>query len=332
MSNLRTSLLATLLLVLAILAPMSGPAELWREDFSADPRTRGWYVHGDSSHFRWNEGANRLGVTWDSLRPNAFFHLPLPTVLTRAESFRFRFTLVLDDIATESPEATFPLALGLIGRTQAFSPASFRGAGIHPTWGSRNLLEFAYFPPSTTITPTFSTVAVATNNTRWATLDLFPLELDTGATYDIEVRHDATAFTLSLRALRNGLPFAEGVKALSSGFGDFRLDAFSVTSYSGDHQPAAYGGQMLAHGFVDDLELEFPAPPRPILEVLAPGGLPRISLPSIPSWTAFLERRDGDVSWVTIPVAAESSSGRWSFTDPFPPTDSALYRVRLERP
>ncbi len=114
-----------------------GERVLWREDFSSDPSSRGWRIEGDASHFAWDATRARLAVTWDSRRPNAFFHLPLPTVLTRADSFRFRCGLVLDDIATESPDTTFQIAFGLIRQADAFSPSSFRGAGIHPTWGSR---------------------------------------------------------------------------------------------------------------------------------------------------------------------------------------------------
>jgi hypothetical protein len=322
----------SLVRLLTLIAGQSAIADLWREDFMSDPFTRGWRVQGDPSHFSWQQGAGRLAVTWDSRRPNAFFHLPLPTILTRADSFRFRFQLVLDNLATDSPETTFQLAVGLMGRTRAFEASSYRGAGIHPTWGVRNLVEFTYFPASSSIAPTFSAVAVATNNTRWATLDLFPLELETGATYDIEVRHDASASRVSLRALRNGAFCSEGSMTLSPGFGDFRLDTFSVTSYSGDHQPANYGGHLLAHGSVDEIELEFPTPPRPTLALQGAGHAPHISLAEVPGWIPFLERHDGNTVWAKVPVEAETSSGKWTFIDPTPPTNAALYRVRLERP
>lgn len=323
---------AAIVLALTIVLAGSTPADVWREDFASDPRTRGWADHGDASHFQWDARSARLAVTWDSSRPNALFHFPLPTILTRAESFGFRFKLVLTDIVTESPETTFQIALGLIRRADAFSPAAFRGSGIHPTWGPRNLLEFDYFPPSASISPTFSAVAVATNNTRWSTLDLFPFELEPGATYDIEVRHNASESQVSLRVLRNGVPFTQGTQLVNRNFGDFRLDAFSVTSYSGDHQPAGYGGQLVAHGFVDDVELEYPSPPRPSLDPPHPGEPPVLRLAAIPGWSPTLERRHGDSPWVTISGNVDTNAGHWSFSDPSPPDDNAFYRVRLDRP
>ncbi|MGE3309860.1 MAG: hypothetical protein AB7O66_07815 [Limisphaerales bacterium] len=323
------------------LVPVSGAAvsesatngnEVWREDFSTDPASRGWRVRGDANHFRWEADTGRLAVTWDSRGPNAFLYLPLPTILTRADSFRFRCSLVLDDIATETPDTTFQLAFGLIRQTDAFSPSSFRGAGIHPAWGPRNLVEFDYFPASSSIASSFSAVAVATNNTRWATLDLFPYRLETGVRYEIEVAHEAADSRIHLRVKRDGLPFVEGWVVIAPNFGDFRLDAFSWTSYSGEHQPAGYGGQILAHGYVDDLELEFTPAPRAILEPSGPGGPLRISLPSISGWVPVLERRVGDYPWEPVRADPETGSDRWSFSDPDPPPTAAFYRVRLERP
>lgn len=325
---LRALVLARLLLVVGL--PVG--AEVIREDFATDPALGAWRVHGDAAHFDWNTETGDLVVTWDSRRPNASFYLPLPTVLTRADSFRFRCRLVLDAIATESPESTFQIALGLVRQADAQAADFFRGAGIHPLWGPRNLVEFDYFPASASIAPTLSAIAVASHNTRWATLDLFPFELRPGTPYDLEVRHDAIAARLHLAVGEAGTPLAQGSVALSAGFGDFRLDAFAVTSYSGDHQPAGYGGQVLALGRIDDLEIEFPSPPRVRLEARRVGNDILVALPTVTGWIPILERRRETSDWIPLDEPPAPSEGGWEFRDSASPHAAALYRIRWERP
>lgn len=323
------------LLFLGLVLPCS-QADHFDEDFTADPATRGWKSHGDPTQFRWNPSEGHLEVTWDSRRPNAFFHHPLPTVLTRADAFRFRARLVLADLATESPATTFQLAVGLQRHADAVSSNFFRGAGINPTWGPRNLVEFDYFPASQSIAPSLSAVAVATQNTRWATLDLFPFELEVGRTYDIELRHEAADATLHLQVHRDGEPLAQGSTVLSAGFGDFRVDTFSVSSYSGDHQPAGYGGHLLAHGTIDDVFVEFPTPPRPVLEIRRSGSSssPTLTptLAAVPGWTPILERQNGSAPWEALPITPELSNDRWTFPELNALGATALYRIRLDRP
>ncbi|MBL9126539.1 MAG: hypothetical protein JNL97_02775 [Verrucomicrobiales bacterium] len=302
------------------------------EPFASDPSARGWRLHGESSHFRWKSDTGELAVTWDSRRPNAAFYMPLPTVLTRADTFSFRCSLVLDAIATETPETTFQIALGFVRQADARGPSFFRGAGIHPAWGPRNLVEFDYFPASQSIAPTVSAVAVATNNTRWATLDLFPYTLEPGTRYGIHVRHDSVASRLRLEVTEAGRVLAEGSVALTAAFGDFRLDAFSITSYSGDHQPAGYGGHVRAEGRLDDIELEFPDPPRVGLVARRSGDAVAVHSAKVPGWTPVLERNSDGSAWESVDATRASEADAWVLTDPSPPRASALYRIRWERP
>ena len=45
------------------------------ENFSTNPRARGWKNFGDTNLFRWNATNQNLEVTWDSARTNSFFQL-----------------------------------------------------------------------------------------------------------------------------------------------------------------------------------------------------------------------------------------------------------------
>ena len=337
----RTRLLPVALTTLAALAALATvwtpalQAGGWREEFSSDPLAGGWRIHGNSAGFAWDEATGRLQVVWDSTRPNAFFYRPLGTVLARDDSFEFGCALGLDEIRTASGGGTFQLAIGLLRQAEAFRPEFFRGAGTHPVWGPRNLVEFDYFPASAAITPTFSAVAVGSTNAYWdwATVDLFPFELDPGHRFEIRVRYEAAGGTLRLEVRRDGERIAEGSRVLGGRFGDFRVDAFSVTSYSGEHQPANYGGQILARGWVDEVEVTYPNPPAPAASIAVTDGGVRVGLGPVPDgWRPRLERSTDAGEWSRLPGEAELTAAGWSLVDPAPPPGAALYRVNLDRP
>lgn len=319
-----------LLLATAVLRP--APAAVHVEDFATDPEARGWRVHGDPSPFAWDALNAQLEVTWDSTRPNAFFFRPLDTVLTRSDDFRMAATLRVSELATSSPQETFQIAFGLLRRTDAFRTNFFRGAGIHPLHGARNLVEFAYFPASETIAPTFSAVAVGTNYTRWATVDLFPLELILDEPFRVEVRFRKEGQVLSLRVQRDGEPYGTREQVLATGLGDFRLDAFAIAAYSGEHQPAGYGGQIRARGSVDDVEIETPDPPRLAIELVRTPTANQVSLPVLEGWRPRLQRSRDLQGWDNLPIEAIEASARWIFEDREVLTHATWYRVELQRP
>ena len=53
------------------------------EDFSADPRSNGWQIFGNTNLFQWDSTNHNLDVTWDSSQTNSYFYHPLGTILTR---------------------------------------------------------------------------------------------------------------------------------------------------------------------------------------------------------------------------------------------------------
>jgi hypothetical protein len=302
-----------------------------REDFTTDPAGDGWRVHGEESLFRWDSTRERLEVTWDSTRTNSFFYQPLGTVLTRNDDFRVSFTLELDEVRTASPETTFQLAVGLISRHDALETGFFRGAGVHPTLGPRNVVEFNYFPASQSIAPTHSLAAVATNNTRWATIHLFPVEFIAGDRIRVEFSMEGTEQELLLSVTRNDTEPILGRTALSAGFGDFRVDTFSITSYSGLHQPEGYAGGILARGWMDDIEIAFPDGPLAALELTVADGETHVDLPIIEGWRPRLQRSLDLRAWEFQAAEPAIHGTRWRFTDADPPAFSASYRVILER-
>lgn len=306
----------------------------WHETFSTNPHPRGWAVQGDGSLFAWDAARENLAATWDSTRTNTYFHRPLGTVLTRSDPFRFSFRIQLDEIRTAADGGTFQLAVGLLRRGRAFEGNFLRGSGIHPVTGPRDLVEFNYFPAGGAISPTFAAVAIGTNNLRWATLHVFPVELATGQPYEVSIAYDPRDQSLQLRAYRDLQLVAEESQTLPAGFSDFRVDAFSVTSFSGAGQPANYAGTLYARGWVDDIMVTFPDPPRPALE-LAGAGIARLSNQAAAAgWIPFLERgiANNPGSWENISSKLQVEGSQWVLEDPDPPSNWGIYRVRLERP
>jgi hypothetical protein len=307
-------------------------AAVFQESFDTDPSSRGWSHHGDATLMRWSPETGRLEATWDSTRTNSFFHHPLGTVLARNDDFRFSFTFQLEEIHTSPPEGTFPLAVGLLRRADAFRSDFYRGAGVNPAWGPRNLVEFDYFPPSTTITATPSSAMVSSNNLRWLSVDLHPYELPLKDPLRVEVVFNAGSQTLSLRLSSRGQELTSGTRTLAGSFGDFRVDAISVTSYSGEHQPAGYGAELLARGWIDDLEVEFPAPPTTHLSIAVfPAGT-QVSFPLVAGWQPMLERSANLVAWQATPADLQTDQEHGRFTDAAPLNAGSFYRVSWERP
>src|ERR1043166_2520159 len=109
MLPIRTVVLLTTFLLVACVSTM---AALSAENFTADPRTRGWTLFGDSSLFAWNAASANLNVTWDSSRTNSYFCLPLGTILDRQDDFSLALDLQLTDVAAGvTKPSTFELAV-----------------------------------------------------------------------------------------------------------------------------------------------------------------------------------------------------------------------------
>lgn len=243
-------------LVALIATPWICGAATFSEDFSAAPMN--WQVHGNASLFSWNTNTGALDVTWDSREPNSFFYHKLGTVLTRHDDFRFEFDLALHDVAigvTTNRPYTFEVALGLINLSSATAPNFFRGQ----LSGTRNIVEFDYFPAFSSFGATVASTIVSTNNI-FAYSHNFPMEMTPRDLFHVSMEYAASNSTLTTTMTRNGQPFGPlEPTRLSANFSDFRLDTFAISSYSDERAD----GSILAHGSVDNIVLIYPDPPAP---------------------------------------------------------------------
>jgi hypothetical protein len=298
-------------------------------------RPTAWKTHNPGA-IQWNETAQNLAMTWDSRETNSFFYFPLGTTLTRQESFTFEFTIRLDDLQVgidPLKQSTFPLCLGFLNLDQAKRPEYFRGAGVSPAHGPRSVIEFAYFP-GTEFEPTIGPIIASTNN-QIAYSHSHPVELVPGETYRIRLAFDSTNQTLSTGIEHNGAPYGEPpnntIRALDynrNQFGDFRVDAFSIHSYSdGGQFPEQFAGSVLAHGVIDDVVVNWPD--SPVIQITGRREAAEwvVSLDPLPTWFYTLERSIDLKAWEIVATGAGPE-----LRDTIPPAGGAFYRVYATRP
>ena len=314
---------------LLLAAPLGAKAAVIHESFTQSPLSSGWRVAGDSSLFHWNQAEGRLEVTWDSSRPNSFFHLPLGVVLSSRDDFRFALDLRPTSIFVgPNPDKpwTFELGFGLISRADATSAGFVRGAAPGPI----NLVEWDFFPqPADSLYSSAISTTIVTSARRFFPSFTTQVDLTPGDTFHIELRYTASTRTLATRMTRNGGDFGSLESAvLKETGGDFRVDAFSLSSYSDVGQDPAYAGSILATGEVDNVELEFDQLVGPSIEGRAVGATWRVTAPAIPGFWYQLERSRDLAVWERSgePVRAD---GTWvELIDSQPWTTSgAFYRL-----
>lgn len=318
--------------LLWLLAPIALMGASFSDDFATAP-TR-WREHNPGS-VRWDETNANLAVTWDSRGTNSFFYFPLGTTLTRADSFSFEFTLRIDDLMLGIDPAkryTFQLAAGFLNLAQAKRPEFFRAAGVNAAHGPRSMVEFCYFPESGIIDPTIGPIIASTNN-QIAFSHTHPVELEMGATYRVKMSFDAATQTLTTEMEHNGEPFGQApnntIQPLVYGanFGDFRIDAFSIHSYSDAGQTSPqFAGSLLAHGVIDDVKLTWPAPPEIKIAGRFEEGAWVVSFEPTASWSYSLERSIDFEFWDEV----DSGPGP-DLRDSDPPDTGAFYRVVASR-
>jgi hypothetical protein len=309
-------------------------APTWHEDFLTDPAARRWKAHGQESLFAWNATTSKLEVTWDSSQPNSFYHRPLGTVLGIDDNFALGFALQLDAL-TVGPDPTkpytFQLALALMQWEAAVNPAFHRGAGIDPTHGPRNLVEFAYFPDSgfgATISP-----SMISDANQFATSLNFPLELTLGDRFDVTLRYLAADRTLRTEITRNYMPFSPIQDiVLPPDFSSLQLDAIAICSYSDEGQHPDFGGSILARGQIESLRLFLPDPPVRQLTLSRQDHGWQAEFSPRPGWSYALERTVDFLTWESVATRTSQSQETLTLTDSTPLANRAFYRVRAEKP
>jgi hypothetical protein len=324
-----------------LLATRSGATTI-TENFSADPRSNGWQIFGDTNLFQWDSTNQNLAVTWDSTQPNSYFYHPLGTYLTRNDDFSIEFDLRLNDIASgvESGK-TGPLQLGFgfLNFTNATSTNFMRGA-----YGSApNVAEFDYYRHGYYTDPFYDSPATTTpsfisgvNSYDYAPADLsvYDNELPTNQTVHVTLTYTASNQTAVVFLTTNGVPVSQLpplVLNSANGFfdsDDFAVDTFSVSSYSsaGDDFDS-----VLAHGSVGNIVVTLPPPAQNLTGAFS-NSVWRVQFTDHINWLYTLERTTNYLSWPAVTAPTSGNGTNLFLQDANPPTDKAFYRVSAERP
>jgi hypothetical protein len=322
-------------ILLLMVALVRAAGATFSETFSAEPTE--WEVWNPGA-FEWDSEAQNLKVTWDSRQTNAFFYYKLPRTLTRQDAFAVEFTLRFDDLMLgidPAKNSTFAICIGFVNLAEAKRTNYFRGSGVQATTGARSIAEFTYFPGSGFIDPTVGMALVSTNN-QFAYSHSFPVDLTVGDIFRVKMSFDPAAHVMSMQLLRNGEPYGEEPNNTidplnySSAFGDFRLDAFSITTYSDAGQnPPQFGGSVLAHGVVDDVVITWPDAPISNITGGFAGGRWAVEFVGQTGWNYFLERTIDFTTWER--VASGAGVGIVRLTDETASAQNGFYRVAAER-
>ncbi len=327
---------AALLLALALAGastPTAGGDTIITENFSADPLRNGWKVFGDTNLFQWDSTNQDLRVTWDSSRPNSYFYHPLGTILARDDDFSLAFDLQLADIGpglNTNIIYNFEIALGFLNLDQAAQANFLRGTATN----SPDLAEFAYFWDSGYGATAYPTLVDTSSSFNWnSSSDYAIFTLTNGVTYHIVMAYTASnqsaTATITNSQQTSGLLITQ---PLSASFGDFRLDAFSVSSYSDAGQVPDYAGSVLAHGVVDNLVVVVPPPPVQNLTGCFSNGLWQVQFDGRSNWIYTLQRTADFQSWTDFSPATSGAGGSLVLSDLVPPSGRAFYRIRANRP
>lgn len=307
-----------------VAVPLVCGAATFTEDFSRVPTN--WFAHGNASLFVWNTNSSALDVTWDSRETNSYFYHPLGTVLTRHDDFRFEFDLTLQDVeigVTPNRPYTFEVAIGLIHLRSATASSFVRGQFS----GTRNIVEFDYFPAFSSFGATVAATVVASNN-LFAYSHNFPMEMTVGDLFHVRMEYIASNSTVATVMTRNGEPFGPlGEVRLGPTFSDFRVDAFAISSYSDERAD----GSILAHGVVDKITLAYPDPPTTRLAGRLAGGTFEARFMTRTNWYYVLEHTTNLMAWAAVTEPVAGTDGELVFSHANAEAHG-FYRVRAERP
>lgn len=312
------------------------------ENFTNNPAVDGWHIFGDTNLFEWDATNHVLDVTWDSSQTNSFFYIPLGTELAKSDDFSFAFDLTLTRAGTGDSTGPLSLALGFLNLTNAIDPGFERGAGVSPNIAEFDYYPAGFFPPSypspATATPSF----VDSTSSAFAPDDLTPyqIELPTNILMHIALAYTASNQTASLSILTNGIALAQFPKLVitpsgNGGFAntnDYRVNIFSVTSFSEAGTYPPYVSSIYAQGTVGNLVVTVPPPPVQNLSGAFSNGLWQAQFISRSNWLYTLEYTTNFVSWTDVSTTASGTGTNQFLQDTNTPAGEGFYRVRAERP
>lgn len=309
------------------------------QNFAHDPTLDGWQSFGNTNLFQWDATYQVLNVTWDSAQPNSYFHHPLGATMTSTNTFLFAFDFQLDDIMSGvSPEypQSFQLAIGLLNFSESTNENFIIGTGYQ----APDVVEFDYFPGFDIYYSSVTTPIISSENYFANVGFTFPFALVSGAHYHAEMIYTPENQTLHTTISSNGVvigPIRD--TTLYPGFGDFRVDTFSVSSYSQSGQDTSvhtnldgstiiYAGSLLAHGRVSKLGF---SDALPVTE-LTSASRGSIQFNSTTNWLYTLERTIDFQTWTAVSSPVPGAWPAMTLVDSNPPLSQACYRVKAEWP
>jgi len=244
--------------------------------------------------------------------------------------------LRLTDIASGTvPGQTgpFEIVLGFLNLSLATNGGFQRG----DVASVANVVEFDYFPAGYYDDPIFGHIALdptvsptlISSNHEFATSFTTPLELTVNDWFHITLTYTASDQTLATTLLRNGQPYgAVANTVVSSAFSDFRVDALSVTSYSGAGDSF---DSVLAHGVVDNVSVTVPDGPK--LTGGFADGLWQVEFASRTNWLYLLERSPDFTNWTGVSVEKPGTGDTLILAETNRPAANAVfYRTNARRP
>jgi len=306
--------------VVVLVTASVASAAAFQEDFSSDPAVRGWKVSGDTNLFHWNPTNQNLEATWDSSKGNSYFYHPLGTIGAAGDSFSLSFDFILSNVTNQG---AFEVAIGFLNLANATATNFFRGTGRD----SPNLVEFDYFPAFDGFQPTLAQVVVSTNSAFLYNHDNL-LELSIGDLFHISMAYDGANRKLTTITQKNGASYGSPQTITVATNFDFRIGSVSISSYSDAHAD----GSILAHGIVDNIEVN--PPPAPVQALT--GGFSnqvwQVQFLSRSNWFYTLERTTDFFSWAAASGAQDGNGTNLVLQDTNAGSANTFYRVRAERP
>jgi hypothetical protein len=327
----------------AVMCSAQSSATTIAQDFSGDPLSDGWRMFGGTNLFHWDKTNQNLQVTWDSSRPNSYFYRPLGTILARDDDFSIGFDLFLNDILSGTePGKTgaLEIGIGLFNFTGATRTNFMRGA----FGGAPNVVEFDYFPAGYyegfgDVAPTTTATFVSNSGFAYAPTMFTPyvLALPTNQTVHVSMNFTGGNQTLRLLVTTNSVSLAtfpdivltDPKSAAFTGSDDFRLDAFSISSYSsaGDDYDSVF-----AHGTIGNIVVTTPPPAIQNLKGSLSSNVWQVQFNGRTNWQYALERSVDFQSWSTISAVTTGSVEITGLSETNSVTERAFYRVRATRP
>lgn len=318
-----------LFLLAGLMITSSAKSMTLAENFASNPLQDGWQIFGGTNLFQWDSTTQVLDVTWDSSQSNSYFYHSLGTILTSNDDFTLAFDLQLN--AAEASGYGFELAIGLFNLGEATS-ADFQRSTAQ---NSPDLVEFDYFP-DVGYGPTVWPLFVDTNSDfNWnGSSDYAIYAPILGGWYHIVMAY--TASNLTMVTTMTDLDQTSGVTIVaplditnsSFPFTDYRVDAFSISSYQDD----GFGDSIYAQGVVANIVVTLPPPPVQNLTGAFSMGAWQAQFSSQSYWLYTLQRAGEFQSWTNVSPAMPGKGTNLSLQDTNPPRDKAFYRVSASRP